>query len=248
MAMHFARGSITSQGLISSRLNKATLDWAEKLPSYRRTRYLASRSLLAELLFMLYGIKHLPDIEFSAAGRPQFSDSTLPDFSVAYAGNIAGVLLAPEGCCGLEMTLQGRLTPSSLDKAHSASGNEIIWANNQPDSDEAHSQLHTLRHSILKLIGVPETSLQLLPISGRFKIDNAPHIETISDVEDILVWGCAATPGIVGLQLWNYDDNENWQRLTDIQTRYQYTNSRIIRLTSVAREVSQSHHKQSLRG
>lgn len=197
---------------------------------------------------MLYGIKHLPDIKLSASGRPHFVDPTLPDFSIAYAGNMVGVLLTPEGQCGLDMCLQRRFTASASDMTYSASGNEIIWANNQQDPNEARSQLCTLRQSILKLIDVPEASLQLLPISGRLKLDDAPYIESISDVEDILVWGCAATPGIVGLQLWFHDNDQNWQRLTDIQTRYQSPDSRIMRLTSLASEATMPYHEFSQQG
>ena len=248
MAMHFARTAITSPHSMSSRLTRATHDWANQLPSYRRTRYLASRSLLAELLFMLYGIKRLPDITLSASGRPHFADPTLPDFSVAYAGNIVGVLLDPEGKCGLDMSLQRRFATPAPDSTYSACGNEIIWANNQQDPNEARSQLYTLRQSIHKLIEVPEESLQLLPISGRLKVDNAPYIETISDVEDILVWGCAATPGIVELQLWLHDNDQNWQRLTDIQTRYQSSGSRMMRLTSLGSDVSMPYQELSQQG
>lgn len=233
MAMHFARGSITSSSLTSSRLNESTHDWASRLPSYRRTRYLASRSLLAELLFMLYGIKQLPDIAFSDSGRPHFSDTTMPDFSIAYAGNIVGVLLVPEGRCGLDMQLHGNFAPHSQEVSpYSYSGNEIIWANNQLDPDEARSQLCTLRQSILKLTETSSQSLQLLPISGRLKIDSALHIKTVCDVEDVLVWGCAATPGIDELELWGFDDKQGWQRLTDIQTRCQSPGSRVMQLTT----------------
>lgn len=238
MAMHFARGAITAPGSISSRLNEATHRWASTLPSYRRTRYLASRSLLAELLFMLYGIKQLPDITLSSSGRPHFSDATLPDFNIAYAGNIAGVLLTPEGRCGLDMRLQSHFAASSSHTDSMASGNEIIWANNQTDPDEARSQLYTLRQSILKLTEMPAVSLQLLPISGRLKIDHVPHIETLSDVEDILVWGCAVTPGIVGLHLWSHESASGWQKLSDIQTRRQSPHSRMIRLTSMCSEAT----------
>ncbi len=248
MAMHFARSAITPPHSMSSRLTEATYDWANQLPFYRRTRYLASRSLLAELLFMFYGIKRLPDIKLSAAGRPHFVDPTLPDFSIAYAGNIVGVLLAPEGQCGLDMCLQRRFATPAPNSTYSASGNEIIWANNQQDPNEAHSQLYTLRQSIHKLIEMPEESLQLLPISGRLKVDNAPYIETISDVEDILVWGCAATPGIVGLQLWLYDNDQSWQRLTDIQTRYQSPDSRMMRLTSIGSDVTMPYSESSQQG
>lgn len=248
MAMHFARRAITSLSSMSQRLNEATHYLANQLPSYRRTRYLASRSLLAELLFMLYGIKQLPDITLSDSGRPHFSDTTLPDFSIAYAGNMVGVLLTHEGRCGLDMRLQGNFAAPSMHTAYAASGNEIIWANNQLDSNEARSQLYTLRQSILKLTEAPAMSLQLLPISGRLKIDNASYIETISDVEDILVWGCAATPGIEGLQLWSHDNDQVWQRLMDIQTRLQSPNSRMIRLTSLCNESIMPFHNLSQRG
>lgn len=248
MAMHFARSAITSPHSISLRLTRATHDRANQLPSYRRTRYLASRSLLAELLFMLYGITRLPEIKLSTSGRPHFVDPTLPDFSIAYAGNMVGVLLAPEGQCGLDMSLQRRFATPAPDMTYAASGNEIIWANNQQDPNEARSQLYTLRQSVLKLIEVPEVSLQLLPISGRLKVDNAPWLETISDVEDILIWGCAATPGIVGLQLWLHDNDQNWQRLTDIQARYQSPGSRIIRLASLGSEAAMPYHEFSQQG
>ena len=248
MAMHFARSAITPPHSISSRLTEAIYERANQLPSYRRTRYLASRSLLAELLFMLYGIKQLPDIKLSDSGRPHFVDPTLPDFSVAYAGNMVGVLLAPEGQCGLDMSLQRGFATSAVDTTYLTGGNEIIWANNQQDPNEARSQLYTLRQSVLKLTERPEASLQLLPISGRLKVDNAPYIETISDVEDILVWGCAATPGIVGLQLWLHDNDQNWQRLADIQTRYQSPGSKMMRLTSVGGEVTMPYHEFSQQG
>lgn len=248
MAMHFARSAITSPHSTSSRLTKETYDRADRMPSYRRTRYLASRSLLAELLFMLYGIKQLPEIQLSALGRPEFVDPTLPDFSVAYAGNMVGVLLTPDGQCGLAMSLQRRIATPAQDATYAAGGNEIIWANNQLDPNEARSQLYTLRQSVVKLMDESEVSLQLLPISGRLKVDNAPYIETISDVEDILVWGCAATPGIVGLQLWHHDADRNWQRLTDIQSRYQSPGSRMIRLTSVGSEAAMPYNEFSQQG
>ncbi|MBS0848101.1 hypothetical protein [Citrobacter sp. JGM124] len=234
MAVHFARGSIALSNSVSSHLNEATLDWASRLPPYRRTRYLASRSLLAELLFMLYGIKWLPDIELSVSGRPHFSDTTMPDFSIAYAGNIVGILLTPEGRCGLDMKLHGNFAPHAQDTSpYGYSGNEIIWANNQLDPNEARSQLSALRQSILKLTETSSKSLQLLPISGRLKIEDAPHIKAVSDVEDILVWGCATTPGTDELELWMFNAGQEWQRLTDIRTRSQSPNSRVMQLTTM---------------
>lgn len=62
MATHFARGTLTEGHLVSARLSSACHSEALKLPEHRRTRFLASRALLAELLFMLYGTSELPDI------------------------------------------------------------------------------------------------------------------------------------------------------------------------------------------
>lgn len=233
MAIHFARGAITSASSGSSRLNAATQLYAAKLPPHRRCRYLASRSLLADLLFMLYGMRQLPEIVLSTSGRPHFADPALPEFSVAYAGNIAGVMLAPEGHCGLDMRLQGNFAASSMPRSYTSSGNEVIWANNQPDPNEARGQLYTLRQSVLKMTGMPTTALQMLPVSGRLKMDNMTHIETISDIEDVLIWACAATPGISGLHLWAKDNYQGWKRLTDLQSRCQRPGSRVIRLTSI---------------
>ena len=105
MATHFARGILKDGHLLSVRLSSTSHNIARQLPAHRRTRYLASRALLAELLFMLYGISELPEIETQEEGKPYFKDSHLPDFSIAYAGNIVGVALTTEGQCGLDMEL-----------------------------------------------------------------------------------------------------------------------------------------------
>ncbi|CAM7805745.1 Phosphopantetheinyl transferase [Enterobacter intestinihominis] len=86
MATHFARGTLTEGHLVSARLSSACHSEALKLPEHRRTRFLASRALLAELLFMLYGTSELPDILTQPEGRPVFADPALPHFSIAYTG------------------------------------------------------------------------------------------------------------------------------------------------------------------
>ena len=52
MATHFARGILTEGRLASVRLSSACHNQARTLPEHRRTRFLASRALLAELMFM----------------------------------------------------------------------------------------------------------------------------------------------------------------------------------------------------
>ena len=88
MATHFARGILSTGEPLSTRLSAACHQSARLLPEYRQARFRASRSLLAELLFMLYGISELPEIINEANGRPVFSDRHLPRFSISYTGNI----------------------------------------------------------------------------------------------------------------------------------------------------------------
>lgn len=70
MATHFARGILSTGEPLSTRLSAACHQSARLLPEYRQARFRASRSLLAELLFMLYGISELPEIINEANGRP----------------------------------------------------------------------------------------------------------------------------------------------------------------------------------
>ena len=106
MATHFARGILTEGHLISVRLPSQCHQEARNIPPHRQSRFLASRGLLAELMFMLYGIGELPEIVTLPKGKPVFSDKNLPSFSISYAGNMVGVALTTEGECGLDMELR----------------------------------------------------------------------------------------------------------------------------------------------
>lgn len=115
-------------------------------------------------MFMLYGIAVLPEITFEQ-GRPRFISEELPDFSVAYAGNWAGVVVATEGKCGLDMELQRTIINAPAER-EGLSSNEVIWINNQTDPKEAWVQILAVRQSLGKLIGQPNNithELQLLP-------------------------------------------------------------------------------------
>ncbi|MCT4713987.1 hypothetical protein MUA01_03135 [Enterobacteriaceae bacterium H18W14] len=231
MATHFARWTINSSYPSSSRLDPECFSYAQTLPERRRARFLASRTLLAELLFMLYGIKKLPKIITTVAGRPHFADRTFTDFSIAYAGNSVGVLVTTEGRCGLDMELPRSFgaIPSSLPTP-AFSSNESTWINNQNDPTEARSQLRTLRQSVFKVTGSDE-ALQLIPGAGRLRVMNQSHIEAISDVEDILVWSCTVSPAIEKLSLWEFD-GQGWMSLKDVPSRRSDPDGRIIRFTS----------------
>jgi phosphopantetheinyl transferase len=228
MATHFARWTINSAFPPSTRLDDDCLSYAQDLPERRRARFIASRTLLAELLFMLYGITKLPKIITSQAGRPYFADRSFSDFSIAYAGNSVGVLLTTEGLCGLDIELPRASTSLA---AVNFSSPEATWINNQNDPHEARAQLRALRQSVFKLTG-SEEALQLIPGAGRMRVINQTEIEAVSDVEDILVWACTVSPAIEKLSLWDFDAQRGWSRLKDAQARRSDPDGRIIRFTS----------------
>lgn len=249
MATHFARGILTEGHLFSVRLPSSCHLEARSLPAHRQSRFLASRGLLAELLFMLYGTPELPEIVIQAKGKPAFRDQSLPSFSFAYAGNMVGVALTTEGVCGLDMELQratrGYITP------HTAalpifSSHESVWISKQNDPDEARSQMITLRKSVLKLTGDVSNDdpreLQLLPGSGRLKCAHVSQLEAICDAEDLLVWSVAVTPTVDKLQVWEFDGKQGWKSLPDIQTRANAPTGRLMRFAQLSAAKSYTHN------
>lgn len=236
MATHFARWTLDPKYPFSGRLSEEFHAQARQMPEYRRSRFLASRSLLAELLHMLYGIQQLPTIVTNAAGRPYFADPSLMDFSIAYAGNRVGVLITTEGQCGLDIEINqsfGHLP--SIASGSTFRSNESTWINNQNNPAEAKGQLRTLHQSVYKMTG-REDSLQLLPGAGRIRICNQTEVEAISDVEGLLIWGCVVSPTIEKLSLWEFEGPHNWHSLWDVKARYRDPNASIIRLTSMSSE------------
>lgn len=242
MATHFARGLLSEGRLLSVRLSSSCHDEARKLADHRRSRFLASRALLSELLFMLYGTSELPEMITQPEGRPVFADPELPRFSIAYTGNIVGVALTTEGDCGLDMELQRATRGFFGAHAHDGyplSSNEKLWVRNQNDPNEAKAQLITLRQSIQKLSGcaVDDASLlQLLPGSGRLRATNATRVEALSDAEDVLIWSIAVTPAIERLKIWEFDSREGWRSLPDVPARANEPAARLMRLTSLPAE------------
>ncbi len=236
MATHFARRILNTREPLSTRLSAACYQYARRLPEYRQSRYCASRSLLAELLFMLYGISELPEMIDEENGKPAFRDEHLPRFSIAYTGNIVGVALTTEGDCGLDMELQhaSRGLYSSHDKEHNTfDRNERLWINNQHDPDEARAQLDALRKSVMKLTGETAVNLQLLPGSGRLRTNGTQSIEAVCDAETVLVWSIAASPDIGQLKVWEYSGKEGWRSLPGAQSRAKEPSARLMRFTSL---------------
>lgn len=242
MASHFARWTLTDSSVPEHRLSAQTVDYARAFPERRRTRYLASRTLLAELMWHVYGIAQLPEVITTSTGRPQFADSSLPDFSIGYASNIVAVLLAEEGGrAGLGMEIVRAHSRQTLElHSRDISSGEKAWIRAQADPDEAATQLWALRQSVLKLTDETSdcSSLQLHPASGRLRSARCPDIEAISDVEALIIWSCALAPASERLHLWEFDGRQNWRRLQDIQTHTHNMGPRTVRLTSLPPEKS----------
>ena len=106
---------------------------AGHLPDKRRGRFLAARALLAQLMLRVYGIRDLPPLIASSSGRPCFADPNLPDFSISYAGNMVGVLLAEGGRAGRYGNRSGAQPPRRMPLTQGLSSGEKAWINAQQD-------------------------------------------------------------------------------------------------------------------
>ncbi|MDE1188772.1 MAG: phosphopantetheinyl transferase [Pantoea sp.] len=242
MASHFVRWMgnppLSSETM---RVPQDVINSAQRLPDKRRGRFLAARELLAQLMLRIYGINELPLLVTTSSGRPRFADSALPDFSIAYAGNMVGVLLAEEGGrAGLDMEIvraHSRQTQDALTQ--DLSSGEKAWINAQQDFMEAVTQIWTLRQSILKLTGEAESgidSLRLHPAAGRLRSSVFPDIQAVCDAEPTLVWSCALSPGTERLRLWEIDGDYQWQPLRDVEMSKPNIGPRTLRLTSLPSE------------
>ncbi|AUX74396.1 4'-phosphopantetheinyl transferase family protein [Erwinia pyrifoliae] len=246
MASHFARWALAQCRPKVHRVQQQLIEYSSIFDEKRRSRFLAGRALLAELMFRVYGIPKLPGITVSGNGRPHFSDPDLPDFSFAYAGNVVGVLLGDEGeRAGLDMEMVRAHSRQTLENQfeHLSSG-EKAWLNAQSDAIEASTQLWTLRQSILKLIGEginSMDSLQLHPASGRLRSVNKLDIQALCDAEPSLVWSCALSPGNDRLNLWEYKGDGGWESLREINLYAQNMAPSTLRLTSLPAEKQLPH-------
>lgn len=241
MASHFARWTCIHNNPRINRLSESLIASALSLNERRRTRYLAARTLLAEMMMRIYGISQLPALRTSPAGRPAFEDRELPDFSIAYAGNVIGVLIADEGGrAGLDLEiLRVHSRQAQEQHARDTSSAEKAWIQAQSDPDEAAAQLWAIRQSVLKLTGEVESqgdALRLHPASGRLRSLAVPDVQALSDVESLMIWSCALSPESERLHLWEYDGEDGWHLLRKINQNKQESGPRMLRLTSLPPE------------
>lgn len=246
MASHFVRWAYARTPAYLQRLPEKVIEDSWNLPERRRTRFLAARVLLAELMLRVYGMQQLPALITTSKGRPCFADSDLPDFSIAYAGNLVGVLLAEEGSrAGLDMEIVRAHSRQTVEnQLMCLSSAEKAWINAQHDPIEAATQIWTLRQSVLKLTGEARQdvdSLRLHPASGRLRSGAFPDIQAICDVEPLMVWSCALSPGTQRLRLWEIDADREWHALRDVEVNKPNMGPRALRLTSMPAERQLQH-------
>jgi len=244
MAGHFVRWTgnpdFSAQDM---RIPQHIIDTAQQFADKRRGRFLAARTLLAQLMLRVYGINTLPRLTTDCHGRPAFTDPDLPDFSIAYAGNTVGVLLAEEGGrAGLDMEIvRARSRQTQEQLMQGLTSGEIAWINAQQDFMEAVTQIWTLRQSLLKLTGEREAgldSLRLLPGAGRLRSSLYPDIQVVCDAEPMLVWSCALSPATQRLHLWEMDNAHQWFALREVEMSKPNIGPRTLRLTSLPNERS----------
>ncbi|MTD39208.1 hypothetical protein GIX45_11345 [Erwinia sp. CPCC 100877] len=236
MAMHFARGTINPGYSISTRLSAECHAQARQMQPFRRNRFLATRALLAELMFMLYGTDRLPTIIPRSGGRMCFADDIPVSFSLACAGNMVGVALSTSGECGLDMALRRSASLPGPAGGEVFTRTELTWINNQNDPIEARILLTTLRKSIGKLLGPSGMEVELQPGAGRMRLEGSHRIEAFCDAEDILIWSLAVSPEIGTLQFWELDNRYGWQTIDKERRTTGESINRMIRFTCHPRE------------
>jgi len=241
MASHFVRWTLVQSPARLQRLPQKLIEDSWSHNDKRRMRFLAARVLLAELMLRVYGMQQLPALISMSSGRPCFADPDLPDFSISYAGNQVGVLLAEEGGrAGLDMEIVRAHSRQTVENQRQClTSGEKAWINAQHDAVEAATQIWTLRQCVLKLSGEGQRnidSLRLHPASGRLRSAAFPDIQAICDVDPLLVWSCALSPGTERLRLWEYDEINGWLALRDIEVNKPNIGPRALRLTSMPQE------------
>lgn len=243
MAGHFVRWTSDSGFPVGNlRMPQNVIDAAQGFADRRRgERFLAARALLAQLMLRVYGINSLPPLITHCNGRPAFADNDLPDFSIAYAGNMVGVLLAEEGeRAGLDVEIVRAHSRQKQEQLmQGLTSGEIAWINAQQDFMEAVTQIWTLRQSILKLTGEGENgldSLRLLPGAGRLRSTLYPDIQVVCDAEPTLVWACALSSATQRLHLWEMDSAHQWRALREVEVNKPNIGPCALRLTSQPEE------------
>ena len=211
MESHFIWWNTEHRPLDVHRLTEDVIATSLHYSPKRRERFLHARVALAELMAILYGYSKLPRTAIDRHGRPFFIDPTLPDFSLAYAGHIVGVMLGCTGQVGRDIEVirarQGGFIPLQQQWL---SNTEKAWIARQEDRLEAITQLWTIRQSILKISGLGDSGLPTLhiqPGAGKLRSSVTPQVETLSAIHHDMAWSCSRSPALQRLHYWHMQPN-----------------------------------------
>ena len=137
----------------------------------RHASFIAGRSLLAAWCRCRYGCLELPEMVTGPHGRPAFSNSSLPDFSISHSGDWLWLAI---GKPSLGLDAEQHRPRRNLGKLmnHVLSPRELAWVSAQDDELSAFYRLWTLREAVLKASGrglAGLSRLQLFPDELRIE-------------------------------------------------------------------------------
>lgn len=165
-----------------SRLSADMLAKSAGMTPARRQQWHAGRALLAEALSVFCGCEVLPELQHSAQGKPYFSDTSLPHFSLSHSKNHLQLLLCQAGDAGGDVE-QMRPRRRYLDVAREAfSETEFQWLTEQAEPQTAFWQLWCLREAWLKQQGGSVWQMD------RIHLDPKNHQFTSQPSTDSRLW------------------------------------------------------------
>lgn len=192
----------------TARLSQDILAKLTEFNEIRQIQYLASRALLAELLFQLFNIETLPEIVAFNNGRPQFVRFDLPDFNISHSGDHVMIALARHCRIGADLEIK-RERKRLLDLArYSFSQPEVDWLERCDEAEQIAGfwQLWTIRESILKLEakGVWQMkALALDPLTQQIYSEFSQQLSCLTYQNSLIAWSissdCPLTPANISL-------------------------------------------------
>lgn len=165
-----------------SRLSADMMAKSAAMNPARRQQWRAGRALLAEALSVFCGFETLPELQFSAQGKPFFADVSLPHFSLSHSKNHLQLLLCQAGEAGGDVE-QMRPRRRYHDVAREAfSDTEFLWLMEQAEPQMAFWQLWCLREAWLKQQGGSVWQMD------RIRLDPAFRSFTSEPATDTQLW------------------------------------------------------------
>jgi len=170
----------------------------------RSATFLAGRSLLAELMFLLFKQPILPKIVVDAAGKPAFADPSLPFFNLSHSGDRLLVVVSALGPVGCDIEVNRQRRGLTALAAEFFSPTENQWIKAQPSPQTAFWELWCLREALLKQRGEgiwAMQSIQIDPAQHTFSAECKGSHLFVSSTEGLIL-SVALPTSVSKLQHW----------------------------------------------